>query len=69
MHAECGFGCIRDANGSNVFSHRSALSLLESFATLEVGGRADFQGGVGSLRAPRREDQHHAYGDSFDSAV
>jgi len=37
MHVECGFGCLQDANGGNVCSHRSALTLLESFATLEVG--------------------------------
>jgi len=37
MHVECGFGCLQDANGGNVCSHRSALTLLEGFATLEVG--------------------------------
>jgi hypothetical protein len=37
VHVECGFGCIRDATGGNVISHRSALTLFEGFATLEVG--------------------------------
>jgi cold shock CspA family protein len=43
MHAERGFGCLRDANGGNVFSHRRALTLLESFATLGVGIGVEFE--------------------------
>jgi cold shock CspA family protein len=42
MHAECGFGCLPDANGGNVFSHRSAPTAPASFAILEVGIGVEF---------------------------
>jgi CspA family cold shock protein len=43
IHAERGFGFIRDANGGHVFFHRSAMTPPESFATLEVGRGVEFE--------------------------
>jgi cold shock CspA family protein len=59
VHVECGFGCIRDATGGNVFSHRRALTLLESFATLEVGkGSSSSRSQVPKGPAPRRSPSY-----------
>jgi cold shock protein len=52
MHAERGFGCIRDANGGNAFSHRSAPTAPTSFATLEVGRGVEFESESGP-KGPR----------------
>jgi cold shock CspA family protein len=67
MHAER--GCIRAANGSSVFSHRSALTLLESFATLEVGRRVDFKTEVGSQMARTAKTTVMLIAAPFDSVV
>jgi cold shock CspA family protein len=45
-------GAIRAANGSNVFSHRRALTLLESFATLKVRIGVEFEPKAGP-KGPR----------------
>ncbi len=37
IRTERGFGFLRDTEGAEVFFHRSALPLPDSFATLEVG--------------------------------
>jgi cold shock CspA family protein len=47
IHAERGFGFIRDANGGNVFFHRGALTPPGSFAALEVGIGVEFEPGSG----------------------
>jgi cold shock CspA family protein len=54
MHAERGLGYIRDATGGNVFTHRSTLTLPESFATLEIGIGAEFEPESGA-KGPRTE--------------
>jgi CspA family cold shock protein len=43
IRTERGFGFIRDTEGAEVFFHRSALTPPESFATLEVGMRVEFE--------------------------
>jgi CspA family cold shock protein len=43
IRTERGFGFLRDAEGAEVFFHRSALTPPERFATLEVGMRVEFE--------------------------
>jgi cold shock protein len=43
IQAARGFGFVRDAEGAEVFFHRSALTPPERFATLEVGMQVEFE--------------------------
>jgi cold shock CspA family protein len=43
VHAKRGFGFLRDTEGAEVFSHCSALTPPERFATLEVGMQVEFE--------------------------
>ena len=43
IRTERGFGFLRDTEGAEVFFHRSALTLPDSFATLEVGMVVEFE--------------------------
>jgi cold shock CspA family protein len=43
IHAERGFGFIRDTKGGHIFFRRSAMTPPESFATLEVGSGVAFE--------------------------
>jgi cold shock protein len=49
IHAARGFGFLRDTEGAEVFFHRSALTLPDSFTTLEVGMVVEFE----AERAPK----------------
>ena len=43
IQAERGFGFIRDAEGGDIFFHRSALMHPDTFVTLEVGMVVEFE--------------------------
>jgi CspA family cold shock protein len=53
IHAERGFGFLRDPKGAEIFFHRSAVTLPASFATLAVGMVVEFEAEPGpkGLRA------------------
>jgi CspA family cold shock protein len=55
IRTERGFGFLRDTEGAEVFFHRSALTLPDSFATLEVGMVVEFEAerGPKGLRASK----------------
>jgi cold shock CspA family protein len=55
LRAERGFGFLRDAEGAEVFSHRSALTPPERMATLDVGrrGACEPESGPTGLRAAK----------------
>jgi cold shock protein len=55
IRTERGFGFLRDTEGAEVFFHRSALTLPDSFATLEVGMMVEFEAerGPKGLRATK----------------
>lgn len=52
MRAERGFGFIRDAEGGDVFFHRSAVTPPATFTTLAVGMVVEFEQESGP-RGPR----------------
>jgi len=52
IRAERGFGFIRDAEGDEVFFHRSAVTPPEHFATLAVGMAVEFESESGP-KGPR----------------
>jgi CspA family cold shock protein len=43
IHAERGFGFLRDTEGGEVFFHHSALPYPEPFAPLKVGMMVEFE--------------------------
>ncbi len=43
IQAERGFGFIRDAEGGDIFFHRSGLIHPDAFSTLEVGMEVEFE--------------------------
>jgi cold shock protein len=55
IRTERGFGFLRDTEGAEIFFHRSALTLPDSFATLEVGMVVEFEAerGPKGLRATK----------------
>ena len=55
IRTERGFGFLRDTEGAEVFFHRSALTLPDSFTTLEVGMVVEFEAEQGpkGLRATK----------------
>jgi len=55
LRTDRGFGFLRDTEGAEVFFHRSALTLPDSFATLEVGMVVEFEAEQGpkGLRATK----------------
>jgi cold shock protein len=55
IRTERGFGFLRDTEGAEIFFHRSALTLPDSFATLEVGMMVEFEAerGPKGLRATK----------------
>ena len=49
IHAERGFGFLRDTEGGEVFFHHSALPSPEHFATLKVGMVVEFEAEPGPI--------------------
>jgi cold shock CspA family protein len=52
IHAERGFGFLRDTEGGEVFFHHSALPYPEHFATPKVGMVVEFEAEP-SFKGPR----------------